>query len=98
MKASRKIPTHVWNRLRAHALRRDGYQCVQCGAMGRRLEVDHVTPLADGGTDDLANLQTLCRDCHFAKTQAEQGPEIGGRAEWGKWLRASRFDRARPRS
>ena len=41
-----------------------GERCLRPG----RLEVHHVIPLADGGaTDpyDLANLRTLCRDCHI---------------------------------
>jgi 5-methylcytosine-specific restriction endonuclease McrA len=36
-------------------------------------ELDHVVPLADGGTHELANLQTLCRPCHRAKTAREAG-------------------------
>lgn len=31
-------------------------------------EVDHVKELADGGTNDLDNLQTLCMWCHKVKT------------------------------
>lgn len=31
------------------------------------LEVDHVIPRADGGTDDLANLVTACRECNRGK-------------------------------
>jgi len=33
------------------------------------LEVDHIIPLHQGGAAvDLDNLQTLCRDCHLAKS------------------------------
>lgn len=32
------------------------------------LEVDHVTAVADGGTDELHNLATLCRDCNRGKS------------------------------
>jgi len=36
------------------------------------LEVDHITPLEDGGEAyALSNLQALCRECHIAKTRAE---------------------------
>jgi len=34
-------------------------------------EVDHITPLAAGGTHDLANLQPLCKSCHSRKTAVE---------------------------
>lgn len=30
--------------------------------------VDHIVPLARGGTDDETNLQTLCASCHARKT------------------------------
>ena len=34
-------------------------------------EVDHIIPLARGGTNDLANLQPLCKSCHSRKTMRE---------------------------
>lgn len=34
------------------------------------LAIDHVVELADGGTNDLTNLQLLCHTCHLAKTVA----------------------------
>lgn len=34
-------------------------------------DVDHVTPLRRGGTNDPANLQALCHPCHSRKTCAE---------------------------
>ena len=45
---------------------RDGYHCQQCG-VDQALEVDHVIPLALGGTNDFANLQLLCRSCNTRK-------------------------------
>ena len=46
---------------------RDGYRCqaTGCGKAGR-LEAHHVVHLAKGGSNDPANVQTLCRDCHIA--------------------------------
>jgi HNH endonuclease len=32
------------------------------------LEVDHVIPVAEGGTDELHNLATLCRPCNNGKS------------------------------
>lgn len=38
----------------------------------RNLEVDHITPIADGGHPfDPGNLQTLCSECHKGKTAQE---------------------------
>ena len=54
-----------WARIRqAKPLTRDGYRCQACGMAGR-LEAHHVVELAKGGTNDLANLRTLCRGCHI---------------------------------
>jgi 5-methylcytosine-specific restriction protein A len=58
-------------RRRNQVLERDGFMCVSCGAVSD-LEVDHIMPRASGGTNDLSNLQTLCADCHRAKTQTER--------------------------
>ena len=61
-----------WRALRWQALRRDGFACVQCGAMGR-LDVDHVKPVREAPAlaFDLDNLQSLCARCHSAKTWRE---------------------------
>ncbi|QRO33990.1 HNH endonuclease [Chromobacterium violaceum] len=37
------------------------------------LTIDHIKPLSRGGTDDLVNLQFLCRPCNSAK-----GARLGG--------------------
>ncbi|WP_354670726.1 HNH endonuclease [Streptomyces flavofungini] len=57
----------AWERhVRPQALVRDGFACVRCGAR-EGLEVDHITPVARGGSSTLDNAQVLCRDCHRAK-------------------------------
>lgn len=77
--------TQLWKTIRRDVFYRDGYRCVQCGRAGR-LECDHIRPIKDGGARfDLANLQTLCRDCHFRKT-AKENEKVKGRAEWGRRL------------
>ena len=70
MPSRERLPRAAWNRLRRVVLARDGGRCVQC-RVGWRLEVDHVRPLERGGSNDLDNLQTLCRGHHIAKTRAE---------------------------
>ncbi|MGW0087840.1 HNH endonuclease [Streptomyces sp. NPDC003328] len=62
----------AWDRaIRPRALARDGFACVQCGAH-EGLEVDHVVPVAQGGTWTLDNAQTLCEPCHLVKTQSDR--------------------------
>ncbi len=49
------------------ALERDQNTCVKCGKTAD--EVDHIREIWEGGPEfDLDNLQSLCHDCHVAKT------------------------------
>lgn len=59
-------------KLRYEILKRDGEQCVKCGASPKKnpavtLEIDHVIPVAAGGPTNLENLQTLCWSCNQGK-------------------------------
>jgi len=45
---------------------RDGKVCVNCGAT-EDLTIDHIIAITNGGTDDLRNLQVLCRACNSSK-------------------------------
>ncbi|MBK8167202.1 MAG: HNH endonuclease [bacterium] len=51
--------------VRARVLARDRHRCATpgCGS-ARFLEVHHVVPRSRGGTNDAANLVTLCSRCH----------------------------------
>lgn len=61
-----------YRRQRQAALNRDRHRCVTCGAT-RDLQVDHIVPVSQGGTEDLTNLRTLCGRCHRSKTANEGG-------------------------
>lgn len=52
--------------LRAMVYERDGHTCKACGS-DEDLTVDHIYPWSLGGTDDMENLQTLCRSCNSSK-------------------------------
>ena len=63
-----------WERARKSVMQRDAGLCQPCIAQGATTPahaVDHVTPKFEGGTDDEANLQAICRTCHSAKTAEE---------------------------
>ena len=59
----------ISNSKRYDVLRRDKFQCVLCGASGSeaKLEVDHLIPVSQGGTDDIGNLRCLCFRCNRGK-------------------------------
>ncbi|MGE3694438.1 MAG: HNH endonuclease [Dehalococcoidia bacterium] len=69
----------TWQRTRAAVLKRDGYGCLACGVTGVRLEVDHIAPLAAGGSNELANLRTLCVPCHRKRRSRVRCDRSGGR-------------------
>ena len=61
-------------KLRFTVLKRDNYTCQSCGATpqdGAKLEIDHIKPIAMGGSDDIENLQILCRECNLGKGARE---------------------------
>jgi hypothetical protein len=49
---------------------RQEWRCAKCGgSLPACYEIDHMKELQDGGTNEVDNLQALCRNCHGAKTQ-----------------------------
>jgi 5-methylcytosine-specific restriction endonuclease McrA len=56
----RKSWLKVRNKMRKLVLERDDNSCRICGSI-EYLEIDHIKPLARGGSNDLNNLQILCR-------------------------------------
>lgn len=58
---------------RYRVMKRDNFTCRACGASRHdnatlKLEIDHVVPLAAGGTDKEENLQVLCVPCNAGKS------------------------------
>lgn len=51
---------------RSYVLNRDEHTCQTCGAT-ENLTIDHIIPLAEGGTNDISNFQTLCQSCNSRK-------------------------------
>jgi DNA-directed RNA polymerase subunit RPC12/RpoP len=48
-------------------------KCANCKKeLGLEFEIDHRIPLGDKGTNEYANLQALCPECHRRKTDAER--------------------------
>ena len=66
--ARRAIPA----RLRFAVLQRDAFRCRYCGRTANEpgvvLHVDHVVPVAAGGTNYEGNLVTACAECNLGKS------------------------------
>ena len=58
-------------RIRFLILERDGYACQYCGRKAPEvvLNIDHIIPVASGGSNTTANLIAACRDCNQGKGQ-----------------------------
>lgn len=84
----------AWTKLREVVLTRDAGLCLPCSAAGRVTAgtiVDHKQPKAEGGTDDLSNLQTICKRCHANKTALESARGRTGVSVRPDWLPVPRI-------
>lgn len=61
--------------VRAAWLRRNPLcsKCLAGGVVRAADEVDHVVPLFKGGADHESNYDSLCLECHKAKTAIDKG-------------------------
>lgn len=80
-----------WQRFRLRILKRDCYMCQPCLSKGRATpatEVDHIVPRSKGGPMVDSNAQSICTDCHKAKTAEDEGHarrvqfDASGRVLW----------------
>ena len=60
----------VSKRTRFEVLRRDDYTCRYCRSADNPLTIDHVVPVALGGSDAPSNLVAACKDCNAGKSSA----------------------------
>lgn len=80
---------------------RDNHTCQYCGrkAPDVELQIDHLVPVARGGTDDFENLVTSCADCNSGKSAKLIEEFTGGHTleEWRETLRERRTEALRER-
>ena len=50
-------------------LEASGYTCYLCG--GPATEVDHIIPVAEGGSSYMINAGAICTSCHTEKSRQE---------------------------
>jgi len=70
----------VGKRLRFEIFKRDNFTCRYCGNKSPKviLEVDHIVPVSEGGSDDEMNLATSCFDCNRGKSNRNLSEQITG--------------------
>lgn len=63
----------VTQRVRFEILKRDNHTCQYCGATAPdvQIQVDHVIPVALGGTDSPDNLVAACKSCNAGKASVQ---------------------------
>src|SRR3989344_7250414 len=61
--------------LRKKVLERDDFTCQKCkleNETGKLLQIHHITPTYLKGKDEINNLITLCKDCHYYAPDKEE--------------------------
>ena len=81
-------------KLRQQILKRDFYTCQECAQVFRasELEIHHVIPRSNGGSDDPANLRTYCKR-HHARMHRNYWPsesEQEIRRQWKQYVKELR--------
>lgn len=73
-----KRTDHPSSMVRMRVMKRDRFQCTYCGAPGTdvELEVDHIIPVAGGGSNHMSNLTTACRACNQQKSDGPAPKQI----------------------
>lgn len=54
--------------VREAVLARDGKKCAYCKTVSGKFHIDHIVPVAKGGSDDLTNLTVACAGCNLSKS------------------------------
>ena len=67
IKPTERIPWPMG--LKRELMERQNSTCVYCGhrRTPRLLEIDHIFPVVRGGSNDIDNLQVICRPCNMRK-------------------------------
>jgi RNA-directed DNA polymerase len=76
-KKQRQVARETYAKQRLILHQRQGYRCALCKVSfvpGEGIDVDHITPRAEGGTDDIQNLRLVHPWCHQQRHQKDGRP------------------------
>jgi hypothetical protein len=73
MTKTKSLREPISKKLRFEVFKRDAFKCHYCGNHPPTviLEVDHITPVSKGGTNNIDNLTTACFGCNRGKSDTE---------------------------
>lgn len=68
-KRVKREPKERWKWIRILVFERDDWTCQYCGKRRAQalLQVDHIVPIASGGSNKMFNLVTACQPCNTGK-------------------------------
>lgn len=80
IKTDKRYNNRLWRKIREQVIVRDNFTCKACNKLlelhtrdlSKQAHVDHIIRVKEGGTDELDNLQTLCKRCHDKKSAKER--------------------------
>jgi hypothetical protein len=69
-KTTAKPRRPISKKIRFEVFKRDGFTCAYCGAHppAAILQIDHIDPVANGGSNAIDNLITACEGCNQGKS------------------------------
>jgi hypothetical protein len=70
-------PRHISASTRMDVFQKYGHRCCNCQS-DSHLTIDHIKPKAHGGTNDIDNLQVLCRSCNSRKNDWPEEMQAAG--------------------
>ena len=71
-----KIPKDLDAKIRKQARNRCGYCLVPQKLLSYKLEIEHIFPKGEGGSDDEDNLWLACRQCNLSKAAKTHGFDL----------------------
>lgn len=73
---SEKLRDPRWQKLRLEVMDRDGFTCLRCRSKTKTLNVHHLVYHREPWDSPLAELETLCEECHEWRTKLNKAVEL----------------------